>query len=170
MERTWVFEGLAVTLAEVDFLDPALADAHDARERGLRVEVRAVEAAVAGSIYASPGLRLKPALCRIDLLESEPGARDRMHWHPVMRAGEPDDRVFDDALSDDPLGWLDQRLRRVDELLVTAGVADPARHREDVAAIAGAAGEIVDSARDGLVRTRAPWPVVRRDERGMAIT
>jgi hypothetical protein len=170
MERMWVFAGLAVSVAEVDFLDPALGESPDVRERGVRVEVRPAEAASAGSVYASPGLTLRPAVCRIDLLESRPGAQDRMHWHPVMHAGDPDDRVFDDALSADPLLWLGQRLRAVDELLATAGGADPALHREDVAAIARAADEIVASARDGLARMRAPWPVVERDERGMAVT
>lgn len=36
------------------------------------------------SVYASPGWALSPAVCRFDLLESRPGARDRMHWHPTI--------------------------------------------------------------------------------------
>lgn len=170
MERMWVFEGLAVTVADVDFLDPALGDASDARERGVRLEVRPVDTAAVGSIYASPGLVLQPAVCRIDLLETGPGAADRMHWHPLMRAGDPDDRVFDDVLREDPLGWLHQRLRGLDELLETAGVADPGRYAGDAAATARAADEIVASVRVGLARMREPWPVVQHDARGMATT
>lgn len=89
MERLWLFDQLAVSVAEIDFLDPALADGGDVRERGVRVEVRQARQLPAGSIYASPALSLSPAIARVDLLESAPGAADRMHWHPAMRAGEP---------------------------------------------------------------------------------
>jgi len=42
MEQAWVFSTLAVTVTTVDFLDPAVAGEPDARERGVRVEVRPV--------------------------------------------------------------------------------------------------------------------------------
>src|SRR6187402_1645793 len=40
MERSWTFDRLAVTMRRVDFLDPALAGQPDARERGVRVEIK----------------------------------------------------------------------------------------------------------------------------------
>jgi hypothetical protein len=170
MERAWVFETLAVTVAEVDFLDPALAGEPDARERGVRVELRPVEAVTDGSIYVSPTVTMRPAVCRIDLLESRPGAADRMHWHPVMAAGEPGDRLFDRTMPTDPLAWLADRLRHVHGLLEQAGVEDVSRHHADATAIAAEADDIVAAARVGLARVREPWPVVRRDHRGMAAT
>jgi hypothetical protein len=168
METAWVFETLAITVARIDFWDPALADDPHARERGVRVEVRPVEQVSGGSVYASPIVTMQPAVCRIDLLESRPGAADRMHWHPVMDAGEPCERVFDATIPSDPTGWLEHQLRHVEELLGGAGV-DVARHSRDVAAVADRSGEILASANEGLAWAREPWPVVRHDERGMAI-
>lgn len=167
MERMWVFETLAVTVARIDFLDPALAGEPEARERGVRVELRPTSPVASGSVYVSPTVTLQPAVCRIDLLESAPGAADRMHWHPVMDAGEPGDRVFDVATPADPLTWLGDRLRHVQDLLEQAGV-DVEAHAADTDAVKHASEEVVAAARDGLRWAREPWPVVRRDERGMA--
>jgi len=167
MEQAWVFTTLAVTVTTVDFLDPAVAGEPDARERGVRLEVRPVSSAPSGSIYVSPTVTLHPAVCRIDLLESAPGAADRMHWHPVMHAGEPGDRVFDVDMPTDPVRWLTERLTRVDELLEQAGV-DVRRHAGDLAAVGEASDGIAAVARDGLAWAREPWPDVRHDDRGMA--
>jgi len=48
VERWWVFEQLTVSVARVDFLDPAVASEHDARERGVRVEVRPAASVTVG--------------------------------------------------------------------------------------------------------------------------
>src|SRR5262245_15299151 len=111
MEYVWMFERLAVTVARIDFLDPAVAAEPAARERGVRIEVRPVTDVAEGSIYSSPSRTLQSAVCRIDLLESAPGAADRMHWHPQMRDGEPGDRTFDPDMPADPVGWLVRFLR-----------------------------------------------------------
>jgi len=169
MERIWLFDTLAVSVTRVDFHDPEMADDPGARERGVRLEVRPVSATAAGSPYASPSVTLLPAVCRIDLLESAPGAADRMHWHPVMHDGEPGDRVFDPLMPADPLAWLGSRLESLDEVLERVDTIDDARHSADVAAVASASPDIVAAARAGLVWARQPWPVVRHDERGMAL-
>ena len=169
-ERCWLFDTLAVTLARIDFLDPALAGSPDARERGVRVEIRPMDADFRGSVYASPALSLAPAVCRIDLLESAQGVADRMHWHPVMVDGEPGDRTFEPAMPADPAAWLSGRLHEVDALLERSGTTDVGRHRGAVASIKESAEEIVDAARAGLAWAREPWPEVRRDERGMALS
>ena len=169
METAWLFDTLTVTVARIDFLDPELAEATDTRERGVRLELRPTEAEHIGTIYASTNVTLHPAVCRIDLLESAPGAADRMHWHPTMHAGEPGDRLFDDAIPADPLGWLGERLGDVMSLLRQAGVADAERHRGSALDIAAHRDEIVEAARRGLAWARGPWPEVRHDERGMAI-
>ena len=168
METAWLFDTLTVTLSRVDFLDPEFAAAPDTRERGIRIEIRPTVAEHTGSIYASPNLTLEPAVCRIDLLESAPGAADRMHWHPTMNAGEPGDRTFDDAIRVDPLGWLGERLSDVNSLL-PEGVRDLDRHNRAVRDIADHRDEIVEAARHGLEWAREPWPEVQHDERGMAV-
>ena len=151
MDRTWIFDRHAVTLARIDFLDPAFAGEPDVRERGVRLEVRPVADVRDGSIYASSTTTLGPALCRFDLLESRPHAADRMHWHPTMPHAEPGERVFDAALSADPLGWLGERLRELDE-------------------VAPAADDIVAEAARGLAWAREPWPAVEHDERGLVVS
>ena len=164
-----MFDTLTVTLARIDFLDPELAEAPDTRERGVRLEIRPTESDSIGTIYASPSLALRPAVCRIDLLESAPGAVDRMHWHPTMDAGEPGDRTFDDAIPADPLGWLDEQLADADALLRRAGVDDVASHARAVRDIAEHRQEIVQAVMAGLEWAREPWPDAQHDERGMAV-
>ena len=168
METAWLFGTLAVTVARIDFLDPAFASEPDTRERGVRIEIRPNASTYVGSIYASPTETLDPAVCRIDLLESAPGAADRMHWHPTMEAGEPGDRVFDDAIAADPLGWLAERLADVPHVLSLAGVEDIDRHTESASQVSENAAEIVAAVRSGLEWARTPWPHVVQDERGMA--
>jgi len=167
METAWVLDTLAVTVCDIDFRDPALAGRPDARERGVRVEVRPVRTSYAGSVYASPTHVLQPALCRIDLLESAPGAVDRMHWHPQMDGGEPGERTFDPAIGADPVGWLRDRLADPAALLTNAGV-DLEPHAEDLAALRALAVEVGARVEQGLARARQPWPEVSHDERGLA--
>jgi hypothetical protein len=167
MERAWLFDSLAVTVAWIDFIDPAVAHEDDARERGVRLEVRRLDAAADGTVYVSPAIALHPALCRIDLLESRPGAADRMHWHPDMTGGEPGKRTFDETMPSDPLGWVSARIRDLATVL-PPDVRDDPRYLADIDAVAAAADEIVREVRDGLAWAREPWPDVDHDERGMA--
>lgn len=167
MERVWAFDRLAVTVRRVDFVDPVVASEHDARERGVRVEVKPVRTEVSGTVYASDVTTLDRALCRLDFLESGPGRADRMHWHPDMAGGEPGDRSFDVSMPADPRGWLLAFLR--------TGLADHLAERgrpapdADLAAIGDAAEEIADALDDGMAWAREPWPDVDHDERGMAV-
>ena len=166
METTWVLDTLAVTVCDIDFVDPAVADEPDARERGVRVELRPVETSYDGSVYASPTRVLRPAACRIDLLESAPGAADRMHWHPVMDDGEPGERTFEAAMAADPSGWLGARLADPAALLGRGRAVEPAAG--DLEELAALAAEVVTRVEHGLERARQPWPQVRHDERGLA--
>jgi hypothetical protein len=168
VEKVWLFGTLALTVARIDFLDPALVGEPDARERGVRLEVRPARSSRPGSVYASATSTLGPAVCRIDLLESRPGAADRMHWHPRMDDGEPGDRLFDVELSGDPLGWLTDRLTHLDELLELT--THPDASVEDVSAVRAAVADIVEETARGLEWARRPWPTVDRDERGLAVS
>jgi hypothetical protein len=168
MERLWVFDHLAVSVTRVDFLDPDIAGTQDARERGVRIEVRPVSSTAAGSIYASDPQALRPAVCRIDFLESSPGAADRMHWHPTMQDGEPGDRTFENAMPPDPVGWLRAFLGDLGTFLERSDLADIAVTAADLDAVRAATGEIGTAVQDGLDWARQPWPDVLHDSRGMA--
>ena len=111
MERLWTFDRLAVTMRRVDFLDPAMTGQPDARERGVRVEIKPAQTQARGSVYASDVVTLEQALCRCDFLESGSGKADRMHWHPEMAHGEPGGRTFEAGMPADPRGWLISFLR-----------------------------------------------------------
>ena len=169
MQTCWLFDTLAVTVERTDFLDPAFASEPDIRERGVRVKIRPVDSHHTGSIYASDKITLQPGLCRIDLLESAPGAANRMHWHPTMTDGEPGDRSFDPAMPADPIEWLAQHLADVTALLAEVGVDGLDRHSESARQVAEHADDIVAAARSGLEWARQPWPDASHNERGMAV-
>ncbi|NUR10164.1 MAG: hypothetical protein HOQ45_24580 [Nocardioidaceae bacterium] len=167
-QTAWLFDRLAVTVARVDFLDPARVDDPTARERGVRVELHLIETRYDGSIYVSASRSMRPAFCRIDLLESAPYAADRMHWHPVMTSGEPGDRTMVPEMVADPLAWLTSCLHDVDAVLTGNGIDGSDLH-DDVTAVRGCAAEIVACAEQGLAWARVdPWPDVARDDRGLA--
>lgn len=169
MSCAWIFGSVAVTVEEIDFLDPELAGSPDARERGVRLEVRLADSLHQGTVYASPALTLTPAVCRIDLLESAPGAADRMHWHPTMREGEPREREFDREIPESPLTWVAARLGDLVTLLERSGVEAPQRYADEAARFADRVPDMVDHVARGLERTRATWPeAVEHDERGLA--
>lgn len=154
----------------LDFLNPNRLQ--DGRECGVRLELRIVERdTLPGSIYASRALSISRGVCRFDLLESAPGAQDRMHWHPEMPNGEGRKRLYDEELSRDPLGWLGRQLRGGVALLEMAGIDDAERFARDADALGGMADDIVAAAAAALDGFRlSPWPAVKgRDERGMAL-
>lgn len=168
--RLFTAERLCVSVEDIDFLDPNNLDY--GRERGVRVELRTlVQDTAPGSIYVSRALDVGRAVCRFDFLESAPEARDRMHWHPAMAGGEPQQRVFEDELRTDPARFLGDRLRDGVALLKFCGVPDPERFADDSAALADLTDAIVADVAAALARIRRePWlPVEHRDERGMPL-
>jgi hypothetical protein len=169
MERLWVFDHLAVSVTRIDFLDPELRGTADARERGVRIEVRPARSVTEGSVYASSAVSLRPAICRIDFLESKPGAADRMHWHPTMHSGEPGDRTFEKDMPPDPVGWLTAYLHDLGDFLVRAGVPDVDAMARDLDEVRATADEIGAAVAAGLAWARTPWPDVDHDHRGMAL-
>jgi hypothetical protein len=169
VERVWLFDHLAITVARIDFLDPALADQADARERGVRIEVKPAASGFVGSVYSSSTDVLRPAVCRIDLLESAPHAADRMHWHPTMHDGEPGDRTFDAGIPADPVRWVSSQLGDLRALLERAGVEDVDSFADDVEPLRASLPEIADEVAAGLAWAReSPWPDTTHDDRGLA--
>ncbi|MCX2731785.1 hypothetical protein OOZ19_16200 [Saccharopolyspora sp. NFXS83] len=166
MHVVWKFGLLAITAEEVDFRDPA-GTGPDVRERGLRIEFRVVDDHHEGSIYASDRWTVRPAFCRLDLLESGPGRADRIHWHPDVRDGEPGDRVFDTALTADPVAWIRERLQDLPAFLRRTGEPDLEVEQEDLNAELEGVLAWIEHALD---HSRRPWPVATHDERGLAAT
>ena len=157
MERIWAFEASAITAVLVDFLDPALAGQPDIRERGVRLEIRPMTVGSLNTIYSSPTVSLKPAVVRIDLLESAPHKADRMHLHPDMVDGYPDDRTYDETMAENPMVWLRSYLTQLHQWV---GQADGDAMADASEAITAEAASLREDARQ-------PWPEVVHDERGL---
>jgi len=124
------FETTGVVFGDLSFLDPDPLPGQEGLERGVRLEVRLlVREALRGSRYSAQPISVAEPIWRVDLLESVdgvPGSLDRAHHHPVIAGWEVGPRVFDAALSADPLGWVGARLSDLDRLVEQSGV-DPAR-------------------------------------------
>ncbi|MEO5876111.1 MAG: hypothetical protein ABIS86_03070 [Streptosporangiaceae bacterium] len=153
MLQAFCFGTVAVTLEDLYFIDPDPDPGQEDPERGVRVELRLMEASPwRGSIYAAQRSVLDSGLWRVDLFESisgGPGSKDRMHHHPRMAEDEPGQRVFDVALTDDPFGWLGTRLADLPEACLSP------EHKAGVAELLANSTRIVAAARDMLERVRA---------------
>jgi hypothetical protein len=121
MMQSFSFDKVAITVEDIYFLDPVQKADNEGPERGVRVEVRLLDRFPRhGSVYAAQPFGIGTAIWRADLLESVaagPGSADRMHVHPLMTDSEPGRRVFDAAIPADPIGWLTDQLRGLEELL-----------------------------------------------------
>src|SRR6266568_1572046 len=155
--RLFTAAGLCVSVEDIDFIDPNRTEY--GRERGVRVELRtAAQDTEPGSVYVSRAVDVGRAVCRFDFLESAPEAQDRMHWHPVMNNGEPGERVFEDGLRTDPVGFLGERLRNSVALLKFCGVQEPERFADDSTALAATTDAILADVGAALARIRRePW-------------
>src|ERR1700722_994163 len=126
MLYAWGFERVGVVAGDLYFVDPDPSPGQEGAERGVRVEVRLLDRPpLTGSIYAAQPIVIDRPVWRADLLESvasPPGSRDRVHHHPQFRGWEPGRRQFDQALTDDPTGWLAKRLADLPELLAGAEI------------------------------------------------
>ena len=152
------FDRLGVVVSDLYFVDPRPAVGQEGAERGVRVELRVFDRGpLQGSIYSATPIRVDRPLWRVDLLESveNPGSLDRAHHHPRFTGWEPGPRQFVDALSADPLGWLERRLTRFDDVLAEAAVPEADVGAADVEDVRTAAPEIVAAVRRLLDRVRA---------------
>jgi hypothetical protein len=155
----WGFERVGVVAGDLYFLDPHPAPDQEGAERGVRVEVRLIDRPpLTGSIYAAQPIVIDRLVWRADLFESVsgvPGSHDRVHHHPRVRGWEPGVRLFDPALSENPVGWLMTRLADLPGLLAGAELDESDAGPDDARQLAGAAPEIGRVVADLLERVRA---------------
>jgi hypothetical protein len=150
------FDRVAIVLADLYFLDPNPGAGQEGAERGVRIELRRLAAGeVQGSIYAARPIGLEAPIWRVDMLESVEGpvgSFDRTHHHPRCTDWEPNRRVFDPALSADPIAWFEDRLRNIESVLDDADVDRSELGARDADDIRASAPEIVACLRGLLAR------------------
>jgi hypothetical protein len=170
------FDRVAVVLGDLYFVDPDPDPGQESPERGVRVEVRFIEAQEHdGSVYAARSIVVGEPVWRLDLLESvdgEPGSFDRTHHHPLMRGYEPGSRRFERELSSDPLGYLARRLRDLPGLLEQAELPATRASDEDIQQLGDSVDDIVTATGAMLERVRRGElaHAAEPDESGLART
>ena len=152
------FDRVGVLACDLYFEDPDPEPGQEGAEQGVRVEVRLVErGALRGSVYSAQPIAVEEPVWRADLLEAvvNPGTLDRAHHHPRFDGWEPGRRVFDAAMTADPVLWVGRRLCDLEGLAAEGGI-DPARlGPTDAAELRAAAPEIVSAVELLLDRVRA---------------
>ena len=96
-------------------------------ESGARVEIRRVENEVLeGAPAGVAGLRFLPVtegIWRADLFRNQDG-EIVYHYHPHFEKGDVGQRFFDDRLTEDPIGFVIDRLADLRALLLDSGAGD----------------------------------------------
>jgi hypothetical protein len=160
MLQAFVFGRVGIVVGDIYFLDPNPAPGQEGPEHGVRLELRVFDRGeLKGTIYSAVPIEAARPIWRVDLLESvdgEPGTYNRTHHHPKFSEWDPQHRVFERALSSDPIGWLEKELSDLPAVLERAGfpadTADPADAdglREFTPAIVAAAEMMLRKVRAG---------------------
>lgn len=158
MFYAWGFEKIGVVAGDLFFFDPNQKPGEQGAEHGVRLEVRLLEKPpVHGSVYSSQPINVGQPVWRADLLETIEGAagsQDRHHHHPAFQGWEPSPRSYDQAIKDDTLGWLTERLQDLPGLLAGASLDADLAGPSDAAELASAAPEIAATVGTLLDRVR----------------
>ena len=153
------FERVGVVVADLYFDNPRAARGQEGAEHGVRLELRILDRGpLKGSAYSARPIGIGQPVWRADLLESvdgPAGSLDRTHHHPAFSGWNPGRRVYVSEMSDDPFGWLGERLADLDDLLASASFPAGAAGPGDAASLRAAAPEIVDVTRRLVGRVRA---------------
>lgn len=143
------FNRLAVLVGDIYFQHPDPPSGQEGPEHGVRIELRRIEAGqLQGSVYSARPITIKEAVWRVDLLESvhgEVGSLDRAHHHPQFDGWNESRREFEESLTNDPLGWLEEHLTDLRRVLERAQCEPDAASQEDIDGVRVAAPEIVAS-------------------------
>jgi hypothetical protein len=123
VRQAYVFEGVAVIVGP--WHEPMTPP-----ERGARVEVRLLaDEPKRGSRFAAERVTLDQPVFRADLfdqMDKPAGNLAAAHFHPGFDGIEPSDRVWDEAIQEDPSAWLAGELHDLPGLLKRAGVESDA--------------------------------------------
>jgi hypothetical protein len=153
------FDRVGVVISDLYFLDPNQTAGQEGAERGVRLEVRLLERQeLNGSVYSAQPIGIGQPVWRADLLEqvkSRPGSYDRTHHHPNFVGWEPGRRVFEPALSADPVTFVGEQLADLPLLLKQAGLDDVEVSNADAEALRTAVPEILEATRRLLARVHA---------------
>lgn len=151
------FEKVCVVVGDLYFVDPDPLKGQEGAEHGVRLELRVIERGVhSDSIYAATPIAVETPIWRADFLEAVDGKPfDRTHHHPVFEGWDPGERVFERALSADPLGWLENQLSDLPALLESSKFPADTAAPGDAEELRLAAPEIVAATRKLLDRVRA---------------
>jgi hypothetical protein len=153
------FGWLAVLISDLYFQHPDPPEGQEGPEHGVRLELRRIRAGVLrGSVYSARPISVEEPIWRVDLLESvggPPGSFDRAHHHPRFSGWNESERVFEEELSADPVGWLGRKLSDLPTLLAQAGADAAAASPDDLAGLRLAVPEILDATQRLLARVRA---------------
>jgi hypothetical protein len=159
MLQVFGFGQIGIVLGDIYFIDPNPEPGQEGPERGVRMEVRMLAPGeLTGSMYSSRPITIGEPVWRVDLLESAdgpPGSLDRVHHHPNMRNWEPYPRVFDPALTADPVGWLGVRLADVEMLLRSADIEVDATLAVDAQQLRASVPEVQRAVATMLDRVKA---------------
>lgn len=166
MLQLFGFDRVGVVVGDIYFVDPNPRHGQEGAERGVRLEVRLLQPGdLKGSIYSARPIEVTEPVWRADLLETAdgtPGSLNRAHHHPGMKNWEPGRRVFDPAMTADPVGWVGTQLADLEGLLGEAGIevdealaADARRLRSVVAEVQRAVSMMLDGVKAGEL---APAP------------
>jgi hypothetical protein len=167
MLQVFGFDRIGVVVGDIYFIDPAPAKGQEGPEHGVRLEVRMLEPGkLTGSIYSARPISVAEPIWRLDLLESAdgpPGSLNRAHHHPNMRNWEPNKRVYDRALSSDPVGFVATMLSDLEGMLAHAGIevddtlaADARALRKAVPEVQRAVASMLDQVKAGELGTAPP--------------
>ena len=119
MLQAFVFNEIAIVVRHWFEIGP------EDDEHGARIEIRRlVSHEHRGSESAPQLIEIDDIIWRADLFDSlsdEPGNFARAHHHIHFDGIEPVDRDWDDRLSADPFGWVQEQLEALPELLAARG-------------------------------------------------
>ena len=170
MLQAFAFEKVGVVLGDIYFLDPEPHKGQEGPEHGVRLELRAFDRGeLKGTIYSAVPISVGAPIWRVDLLEAVDGPKgsfNRTHHHPTFSPDgqwNPTGRVFERALSADPLGWLAGQLADLPGILDraevppdTADPSDAASLKEMAPAIVAVASMMLDKIRAGELGQAPP--------------
>jgi hypothetical protein len=153
------FDRVGVVISDLYFLDPNQRDGQEGAEHGVRLEVRLLERnELHGSVYSAQPIGVGQPVWRADLLErvsAAPASFDRTHHHPSFVGWEPGQRVFEPALSRDPITFVGEQLADLPLLAKRAGIDEAEVTAADTEALRAAVPEILDATRRLLERVHA---------------